>query len=212
VLLTCGRAAAAQTIDLSPAAPKRWDASAHVGWLTGNKTELAEEWNDWYDTFAVSAEVGRYWTPHLKTEVGGTFTTEGSVFSSASLVVPGQDFPVFYTREHHVRLDAFTASIGYQFFENTWVHPVVAAGVHVGRERTRTEAPFGAAFDRTGRPIPIPEPAETTRIDVDARPFVSGGAKFYFGEIGFFRTDLSVVVDGGGASRVHWRAGFGVDF
>lgn len=212
LLLVVGRPAAAQTIPLTPPDPRTWDVSVHAGWLSGNMAELAEEWNDWYDTFAASVEVGRYWTPHFRTDIGATFTTEGSVFSSARLDPPPPDLPVFYTLQHHVRLDAFTASAGYQFFENTWVHPFVNAGVHVGRERTRTVAPFGAAFDRTGRPIPLPIPAETVATDVAAHPYVGGGAKFYVTENGFFRTDLVVVPGSGGAARVHWRAGFGVDF
>lgn len=211
-LLACGRAAAAQTIDLTPADPKRWDVSVHAGWLSGNKNELAEEWNDWYDTFAVSVEAGRYWTPHLKTEVGGTFTTEGTVFSTGRIVLPPQPAPVFYTLEHHVRLDALTLAAGWQFFENTLIHPFISVGVQIGRERTRTEAPFGPPFDREGRPIEVPLPAESTTIEVDARPFVAGGAKFYFSENGFFRTDLSVVLGSGGVSHTHWRAGLGVDF
>jgi hypothetical protein len=212
VLLVGGRTASAQGVQLLPADPKRWDLSAHAGWVSGNKTELAEEWNDWYDTFAASVEAGRYWTPHFKTEVGGTFTTEGTVFSTGRLVLPTQPAPVFYTVRHHVRLDALTASAAWQFFENTWVHPFLAAGIHVGRERTRTDVPFGPPFDREGRPVPVPLPAETTTVDLEARPFVSGGAKFYVTENGFFRTDLTVVLGSGGASRTHWRAGFGVDF
>ncbi len=211
-LFIFGDGAAAQTIDVTPADPKRWDVSVHAGWLSGSETELAEDWNDWYDTFAASVEAGRYWTPHFKTEVGGTFTTEGTVFSTERVDVPGQPFPVFVSRQHHIRLDALTVSAGWQFFENTLVHPFVAAGIAAGRERTRSEAPFGPPFDREGRPIPVPLPAETTTTDVDARPFVSGGAKFYFSENGFFRTDLTVVLDSGGVSRTHWRAGFGVDF
>lgn len=212
VLLACARTAAAQAIDLTPAHPKRWDVSVHAGWLSGNKTEVAEEWNDWYDTFAASVVAGRYWTPHFKIEAGGTFTTEGTVYSTGSVVLPAQPAPVFYTRQHHVRLDAFHASAGWQFFENAMVHPFVSAGIHVGRERERTEIPFGPPFDREGRPIVLPEPRETTATDIDVRPSVSGGGKFYVSENAFFRTDLSVVLGDGGASRVHWRAGFGVDF
>ena len=210
--LARGGTANAQAIQLTPSDPKRWDVGVHAGWLSGHRSELAEEWNDWYDAFAASVDAGRYWTPHLKTEVGGIFTTEGTVYSSGRLEVPPQPFPIFYTRQHHVRLDALTASASWQFFENAPVHPFVAAGVHIGRERTRTDVPFGVAFDREGRPIQVPPPAGTIEVDVAVRPFVAGGAKFYVTENGFFRTDLSVVTGAGGVSRVHWRAGFGVDF
>ena len=66
--LLAASAAAAQTISTTPRNPARWDVGGGVGWLAGNKEGLAEEWNDWYDTFAVSLDAGRYWTTHLKTE------------------------------------------------------------------------------------------------------------------------------------------------
>ena len=62
------------------------DVGGGAGWLAGNKEGLAEEWNDWYDTFAVSLDAGRYWTTHLKTEAGATFTGEGSVYGRDQLV------------------------------------------------------------------------------------------------------------------------------
>jgi hypothetical protein len=207
------QAAAAQGTSLAPSDPKRWDTSITIGWLGGNKEQLAGEWNDWYDTFATSVDVGRYWTPHFKTDLGATFTTDGDVYSQERFTVPGQSFPVFFSREHRFAIRALNLSAAYQFLENTWVHPFAGAGVQLAWERHRVETPFPTAFGRDGRgPFPVPLPPDASGTTFDPRPFVLGGAKFYVSEQGFIRTDLSAAVDGRGATRVWWRVGGGIDF
>ena len=207
------QAAAAQGTSLAPSDPKRWDTSITIGWLGGNKEQLAGEWNDWYDTFATSVDVGRYWTPHFKTDLGATFTTDGDVYSQERFTVPGQSFPVFFSREHRFAIRALNLSAAYQFLENTWVHPFAGAGVQLAWERHRVETPFPTAFGRDGRgPFPVPLPPDASGTTFDPRPFVLGGAKFYVSEQGFIRTDLSAAVDGRGATRVWWRGGGGIDF
>ncbi|MGH9349948.1 MAG: hypothetical protein ACRD26_22070 [Vicinamibacterales bacterium] len=196
--------AAAQTVILTPADPKRWDTSVTIGWLGGNKDAIAERWNNWYDTFATSVDVGRYWTPHLKTGVGATVTTEGTVYSQERLDLPGRPGPIFFTREHRFQFRSLNLSAAYQFLDNTWVHPFLAAGVQIASERGRfatfpTE-PFATS----------PPPPSRSRLDV--HPFVSAGAKFYVTERGFLRTDLSAAIGARGATNVAWRAGGGVDF
>jgi hypothetical protein len=195
-------AAHAQSISLSPTDPKRWDTSVTVGWLGGNREEIAEPWNDWYDTFATSLQAGRYWTPHLKTELGVTITNDGSVYSSEQVVVPGQPRPTFFSREHRYGVRAADISAVYQAFENRWVHPFVGAGVHFAWERHRAETPFPLGPS-------LPAVAEST---FDPLPFVSGGTKFYVGDTGFIRTDLSAALGSAGAARVWWRIGGGIDF
>ncbi len=205
--------ATAQTVTLTPSDPARWDLSASVGWLGGDKEQVAEEWNNWYDTFAVSIDAGRYWTTHVRTDVSATFTTDGSVYAQQQLAVPGESFPVFFSREHHFGLNAIDLSAGYQFLENSWVHPFVGGGVQLGWERHRIETPFPFASGRDSRtPIPVPPVDVDPRTTFDGHPFVSGGAKFYVGERGFIRTELSATFDGRGATRVSWRTGVGVDF
>lgn len=201
------RPASAQTFTLTPINPAAWDASVTLGWLGGDKTPLAEPWNNWYDTFATSIDVGRYWATHLKTEVGTTLTSKGDVYSQQQIAVPGRPGPVFFSREHEFSVRALNLSASYQAFENAWVHPFLAAGVHLAWERERVE---NQLFIRELEGL-VP-PGDTSRTDVDARPFVSGGAKFYVSERGFIRTDLSTAFDTDGASRVWWRIGGGIDF
>jgi hypothetical protein len=218
VLLSCGFVVlgfgrvSAQSIDLSAPDPKRWDVTGSIGWLGGNKSDLAEDWNDWYDTFAASLDVGRYWTPHFKTEAGVTFTTDGTVFSHEERLIPDERASIFVPREHTFRLTALSAAATYQFLENTWVHPFLSGGVQFVQERERAFSHDVPYFRRdfTRIDVPIPPPVQATVLSV--RPFAMGGAKFYVNERGFIRSDLSVAWHDGRAGHVTWRAGIGVDF
>jgi hypothetical protein len=189
------RAAIAQTISLVPSDPRVWDTSVTIGWLAGNKQAIAGEWNDWYDTLATSVDLGRYWTSHLKSEAAATLTTAGTVYSRLS------------PSEHRFAFRALNVSAVYQAFENSWVHPFVAAGVQFGSERERART--FAVPQRAGA---VALPTETTHTAFEVRPFLSGGAKFYVSERAFIRTDLSGAFDGGGGTRVWWRFGGGIDF
>lgn len=204
---------AAQTISLAPSDPKRWDTSLTIGWLGGNKEEIGGDWNQWYDTFATSLDVGRYWTSRFKTDLGATFTTHGEVYSQEHFTLPGQSSPVFFSRQHRFGLSALNLSAAYQFLENCWVHPFVGAGVQLAWERQRVETPFPTAFGRDGRgPFTVPPAPDPSGTTFDPRPFLSSGAKFYVSENGFIRTDLSAAFDARGAARVWWRVGGGIDF
>jgi hypothetical protein len=204
-LTACVRAAAAQEVTLTPVDPKQWDASISIGWLGGDKHDVAERWNDWYDTFATSVDVGRYWTPNLKTELSATLTSGGTIYSTQQIAGPGR--PIFISREHAFDVRALNASATYQFLENAWAHPFLSAGVHVACERERV-----ATFPFVNDPFPPRAPVRDTRTRVDVQPFISGGTKFYVSEQGFIRTDLSAAFDGRGVSRVWWRVGGGIDF
>lgn len=202
--------AAAQTISTTPRNPARWDVGGGIGWLAGNKDDLAGEWNDWYDTYAVSLDAGRYWTPHLKTEASATFTSEGSVYGQDQLAIPVQPYSIYRFREHHFRLTAISAAAVYQFLENSWVHPFVAAGVSVEWERERT---LTQQFLPTNERLFIPPVrSETHETSLHALPFVGGGFKFYASERVFIRTDIGSAFDTRGLSRFTWRAGIGTDF
>jgi hypothetical protein len=212
VVVATGGTVAAQSVSITPPDPKRWDVTGSIGWLGGDKSEIGEDWNDWYDTFATSLDLGRYWTPHLKTEAGIIFTTEGLVFSHEERVFPGERSSIVIPREHHFRITGVTTSATYQFLENTWVHPFLTAGAQFTEERERSfshDVPFFRR-DLTRVDVAIPPPHQETVFSV--RPFARGGAKFYVNERGFVRTDLAVAWNDGGIAQVSWRAGIGVDF
>ena len=205
-LLAGATPAAAQTVSLIPADPKRWDFGVAAGWLGGNKADLGDRWNDWYDTFATTIDFGRYWTPHLKTEATAVFSTEGTVYQQELVTVSGLPAPIYLSREHRFRLAALDLGASYQFFENAWVHPFVGGGVQFAHERHEVDA---LVYDPRAPVVQPPHPRET---DIGARPFVTGGAKFYVAERGFIRTDLSAAFDSRRATHVWWRIGAGIDF
>src|SRR5688500_4925295 len=72
-------------VSLVPENLARWDVAGHVGWLGVNKSEIAPEWNEWYDAGSFSASVGFYWTRHLKIELDVSTTTEADVFSQEQI-------------------------------------------------------------------------------------------------------------------------------
>jgi len=208
-LFACAHTASAQGVTLSESDPKRWDATVTIGWLGGDKEDLTGRWNSWYDSFATSVDVGRYWTTHFKTEAGAVLTTDGTVYAQEQVIVPGRPTPIFFSREYRFGVRALNLSAVYQLFENEWVHPFVAGGVHLGWERQRVETPFVPPF--AGGPLPPPPPDRSGTV-FEAQPFLSGGVKFYVNERGFIRTDLSAAFDRRGATRMWWRVGAGVDF
>ena len=211
-VLCCSHIAFAQTVVLVPADTRRWDVTGSIGWLAGDKSEFAENWNEWYDSLATSLDVGHYWTPHVKTDAGVLFTSEGSVYSHQERRIPGENASIFVPREHHFRVTAFSASATWQFLENTWVHPFLSAGVQFTNERERAfsqDVSF-VRRDSTRVPVPIEPPRQATVFSV--RPVAAGGAKFYVNERAFVRTDLGVAWHEGGVAQVTWRAGIGVDF
>jgi hypothetical protein len=205
--------AAAQTISTTPRNPPRWDVSGSLGWFAGNKASIADEWNNRYDAFAASLDAGRYWTPHLKSEAGATFTTEGSVYARDDLVFPGQPYPISRFREHHFRVAALSAAAVYQFLENSWVHPFISAGVSLAWERERTFTPEQIVPSSVpGRPFVVPAINDIRDTSLHALPFIGGGFKLYASERLFVRTDAGATFDARGVSQFTWRAGVGVDF
>jgi hypothetical protein len=213
LVLLCIDGAFAQAVSLAPSERAAWDVSGTLGWFSGNKSGVAEEWNDWYDTFAASVDVGRYWTPHLKTEAGATFTTAGTVYSHVEVPLPSQPFPIFIQREHHFRLNAVNLAAAYQFLDNQWVHPFAQAGVQLGWEHEERLAPefLGRGVDPRN-PIPAPLVTREEGSTFGVRPFAGVGAKFYVSERGFVRSDVTLGWNRHGIAHAHWRAGFGIDF
>jgi hypothetical protein len=191
-ILLCGSVPAwaqeSAGIVLSPPSPARWDLSAEAGWLGSNKSEVAPDWNDWFDVAAGGVAVGYYWTPNLRSELRMAFTSEGRVLEEQQIVVPGQRFPMFRLVEHRYRTRTLAAGLSYQFLENRWFHPLAGGGLDIVSER---EAGVGT----------------TTAL----RPFVTTGFKWYGNDRVFVRSDLRVSFGNGAASHVSWTAGIGVD-
>jgi hypothetical protein len=207
-LLAAPSPAAAQA---APALPSRADVTGTLGWLNVNKTELSQD--DWYNKGLLgSVTAGWYWTAHLKTEIEAS--ASGAVESHAS-----EEAVLSGTRRfvHAIyRFGTRRIAIGqqYQFGENAWFHPYLAAGLDLNWERTRREDEPPFVFDpATGRGLPIGGAIRPPidRTDLHARPYAAAGFKAYTTQRSFFRGDLRFVA-GDRLEEVMLRVGFGLDF
>jgi hypothetical protein len=98
-----------------------------------------------------------------------------------------------------------SATAGYQFFDNVFVHPYITGGVRVASafESTRvTSATFPYASSTT-----------TTPATLVTRPVAGGGFKSYFGNgRAFMKSELLMAVGPHGTSHAVLSVGAGIDF
>jgi hypothetical protein len=206
-------AQAPPTISLSPPQPARWDLAGQVTWFGSNKAKVAPDWNSWYSSGAGGLTVGRYWTPHLKTEVAATVSRVGRLYATDPIVFNGQFPAAFVTRERLFQATTVTAAVSYQFFENQWVHPFVGGGLEVVRERQRVNV--------LRQTIPAREPPSSQfvpgslgapEVTYAAQPFVNAGLKMFVSERAFVRTEVMTSINSRGLAHATWSGGIGVEF
>jgi hypothetical protein len=197
----------------------RVDVAVFTGSFSADTTELAivdEEpsYDRWVHMAVFEATAGYYWTDHLKTEVQALWTTEGESSGSELVALPGGPAGWLY---HTNRYTARQFGVGqiWQFGRNAMFHPWIGAGVdfvHIDHELDRPAQFFYGSQPGipAGPPIPIPALVLQTATD-RTLPFAATGFKAYFGERGFFRTDLKLQFKGG-VEQVVWKVGAGVDF
>ena len=201
----------APAVILTPASPSRWDMAAHVTWL-GERLNQPSDWDRFYGVGSGGADIGYYWTPHLKVELDVATSTKGESYSYEQITLPGSPLPSFLQRDHEFRVTTAAAGLNAQFFENAWVHPFIGAGVELLREREHIESTVPVPIViRDGRPVTISSESET-RVRYAGRPFVAAGFKGYVSERVFIRTDLRTSWSTDGVAAVAWRTGIGVDF
>ena len=206
--------AAAQTgssFALPPAATQRPDVSATIGWLNVNKSDLGDS-NDWYNRSAQGALMfGWYWSPHVKTELEISASTEAELYAIREEVVNSVRF--ITASEYGFATRRLTFGAQYQFGENAWFHPHVATGVDINREKVRRLDRDVYVYDPVARVSRVVRLAVQHSPDTDThvRPFVGTGFKGYFTQRGFVRSDLRVVF-GKRVEDAVVRFGVGVDF
>jgi outer membrane protein W len=202
-LAAASDAAAQQPTTPNLSTTGRWDVAGQLALLNRNRPGLSR-WDEWYSAAAVDGSVGRYWTPHVKTEIEVGTAGEGSIDGEES----------FRYREHKLRETTLGATLMYQFFDNQWVHPFVGAGVELARERHIAPGLPADLF----RPVPTPVVRLPAVAPIDAlsyfvRPLVTGGFKFYVTPHAFIRMEIrSSVMPADGSLALQWRGGVGVDF
>jgi hypothetical protein len=205
-------AAAQQQTRLTLPTDGKWDAAGQLALLNRNKAELAR-WDRWYSVAAIDGSVGRYWTPHFKTEVEVGTAAEGNIDGEENSPVPGLSFPYPRYRDHKLRETTLGVAAMYQFFENQWVHPFVGGGVELVRERHVADAlpAEPIRFSAVDPNVRLPPVAAIDRVTYSARPLVTGGFKFYVTPHAFVRTDVRASFTDRPAA-LQWRGGIGFDF
>jgi hypothetical protein len=198
-------ALASAQIQLVPAATPRWDTAAQIGWtsLDSGYTNVSGRR---YNAAALTGSAGFLVTRHLKVSFGTSYAAQAEEYSTNVERVPGTNQQIYTYTQDRFQSTIFSPSVGYQFFENRWVHPTIAAGVQVAREthRLETEGPY------TGNRRP--ETVSSTFHETHVRPFVSAGLKFYTAERVFIQTGVDLTFAERGDRRVTWASGVGFDF
>ena len=79
---------------LVPPAFPRWDVGASLGLLAVTTKETDASWHGWEQKAEFRADVGRYWTTHLKTEVAVSASNAWHDFDAEPFpVAPGLPLP-----------------------------------------------------------------------------------------------------------------------
>ena len=116
---------------LVPADFPRWDATGSLGLLVVSAADTGVSWDGWEQKADYRLDVGRYWTPHLKTEVAFSTSNPSRDYETVRLVVPGVAAAFAYD-EVDRQLYTVAPALTWQFFENNFVHPYVSGGVKIG--------------------------------------------------------------------------------
>ena len=187
---------------LVPARFPRWDAGGSFAIWSLSPSETRNTWADWESHAEYRADVGRYWTTHLKTEVAFSATNQWIDYDEVPYPVPGITRPAYAYFPTERQLFAIAPAVTWQFRENTLMHPYVGGGVKVGMLR---EHRFGSSSDTVTR-------AEERTTTVTARPFVAGGFKSYLSRSVFVRTEAHLAFASDGICQMNVGIGLGVDF
>lgn len=194
-----------------------WEVTAIAGILGGRGPEpSAQQYRDnWFQTGLGGLLVGRYLTSHLKLEVEGSGTGEGTRYLQRNVMLPG--YPGLYpiTSEVHTSVKSVATTVAWQFFENEWLHPFVQAGVSVDFDRrtvyTWPQQYYTGDPSRGGERVDIPGGVDGPHHTRALRAVVAGGVKMYVSPRLFLRADGRASA---GQTRQHvaFRVGFGAEF
>jgi hypothetical protein len=173
---------------------RRWDVASSVGFKFGRADDQVVPHADW------DLELGRYWTPHLKTD----FTITGSsrrVFNATFRNLPGGGFEWI---QADPRKAGISAAATYQFLENVFAQPFVSAGIRVGWVDTIRYSYAPRVYSVT---------SDHLSGGAASRSFVGAGFKSYFDNgRAFMKSEFIAAFDPHSPAVTTFRIGFGVDF
>jgi hypothetical protein len=200
----------APAVTLLAAAPSRWDAAAHVTWLGERRTGQPFQWDRWINVASGGGTIGYYWTSHLKTELDVSTSTEDEIYSFEPIALPGTNTLLPLQRDHAFRVTTASLGVVGQFYENTWFHPFVSAGLEFVHQHEHVETTVPVLPPRGISPpiVTVPE----TIVRLSARPYAAAGFKVYVSERAFFRSDIRTSWSSDGLAALGWHNGVGFDF
>ena len=207
--------AAIVTFSAGPAdAQARWDLAGTTGLFTSHVEENDDTGfpDDWSNAAHGGIVLGRYLTRHLKLELEALTTGRGSVHGATAISFPGVPYPYWLYTEVQTSVHSVSGVTVWQFRDNEWVHPFVLGGVSVDWDDSTIVVPQQFYYgDPRGPSAPISEGTREHAIDQHLRGVLGAGAKLYFTERAFVRTDgrLTWCPD---RQHVTLRAGIGIDF
>jgi len=195
---------------LVPAVFPRWDLSGSLGLLNISTADTGSAWDSWDQKFEYRADLGRYWTTHLKTELSAGTSNRWEDFEVTPFPVAGVAAPIYAYTNIERRLTTVAPAVTWQFLENSFMHPYVSGGVKVGiLQEHRVRTPDAYRFGGQGLVVP---PLDERTTTVLARPFIAGGFKSYISRSAFVRTEGRIALGSTGVRQVSLLAGIGFDF
>lgn len=211
LVATQALAQTSQPLKLTPEDPPRWDAAGGAGLHVVLESDRFD-WETRGETRGeVRFDVGRYWTTHLKTELGISLPHTWTYFRTEQFPVAG--LPLggsALTDTVDQRLTSVSPAVTYQFLENTFAHPYVSTGVRLGLLQSHAHRPQQT---RTVNRISYTVPAFDRRTtSVLANPFVAAGFKSYFSDRVFVRSEGLAALGSRGVDQMTFRLTFGLDF
>jgi hypothetical protein len=148
----------------------------------------------------------------VKLELEGSTTSRGRQYGAVPIVLAGVPYPPLAFAEVRTSVRSVGAAVSWQFRDNEWVHPFVQAGLSADWDDAIVHVPQQFYYGNPRGPaIPLTTDLTERRTTTHLRAVVGGGAKLYFAERAFVRTD----------GRLTWaperqslafRAGIGIDF
>jgi hypothetical protein len=168
---------------------------------------------EYWDNMAQGAVVfGRYLSRQLKLELEASATSRGEQYHSVPVTIPELPYPYFIYSEVRTSVRSLSGVAAWQFGDNEWVHPFVLAGVSADWDDAIVYVPPQSYRGDSRVPLtPISDGRTESHTTQRVRGVFGGGAKLYFTERAFVRTDgrLTWSPD---RQTLTFRAGVGLDF
>jgi len=195
-------------------AQQRWDVTGTAGLFTSHvdANDAGGHSEDWDNTVQGAVVFGRYLSRQLKLELEASTTSRGVQYQSIPVTMPEIPYPYLIFSEVRTSVRSLSGIVAWQFGNNEWVHPFVLAGVSADWDDAIVHVPqqFYRSDPRVSS-IPIADSRTESHTTQHVRGVFGGGAKLYFTERAFVRTDGRLTWSADRQSLA-FRAGVGIDF